>query len=407
MPTVSVIMPVYNGEKYIRQAIDSVLSQSYKDWELIVVDDGSTDKTSKILESYHDPRISCLHQSNQGLSSARNAGISKVRGEYVAFLDADDEWEPAFLECCVMELDRNETLAGVYTRNSFIDSRGQILPRLGGAMVPCAGFRARILEGGFFPQHAAVVRSSVVHDVGMFDAGLTSAEDWDFWIRMSKNHQLLAIPLPLARYRSYPGSMSTNAPRMHANCIAVVTKHFGPPTGLPSLWHDEKRRAFGFAYRCGAFRFFQQRQPDVAWELLHQAITVYPALLNRIDTFYEIACGDQPNGIRGYASKLEIERHGADMLARLDGLFHIDRSLGGWRHVAYGNAYLALGMLTDEAKEWGKARVYFARAFRANPSLMASRAIARRFLKLCAGQRLVDTARRLHKRTSHRRAIPT
>jgi glycosyltransferase involved in cell wall biosynthesis len=396
MPRVSVVIPTYNHAHYLPYAVQSVLRQTYADWEAIVVDDGSTDDTADVVARFTDPRIRYIYQENQGLPAARNTGIRAAQSDYLAFLDADDEWEPGFLRRCIGVLSADSTLTGVYTRNYFIDEHGQPLPRLGGQVVPPTAFRSRILQSGLFPAHAALVRADVIREIGHFDIRLTSLEDWDLWIRLSARYQMQGISEPLARYRVYPGSMSTNAARMHANRMAVLTKHFGPPEGDSATWCEEKRRAYGFAYRSAAFGYIQQDQPDEGWRLLAQAASIWPHLLGRLDTFYELACDNQPKGYRGQADLLDIEGNGAEMLKRLDGLFvEAGPPLEPLRRAAYGNAYLALGILSDQAGRWAAARRCLFKAVLANQRLLGSYSVIRRLLKLCAGHHLAHLGRLL------------
>ena len=195
-PLASVIIPAYNQATFLPCALRSILSQTFTDWETIIIDDGSTDDTAAVAASFIDPRIRYIYQKNQGLSAARNRGIRAARGIYLTFLDADDEWEQQFLQCCATTLDDNRTLGGVYTLSYFVDQQSNTLPRLGGCIVPPSEFRARNLEGGFFPMHASLIRASVCQEVGQFDTGLTSEEDWDLWLRISERYQLRGIPNP-------------------------------------------------------------------------------------------------------------------------------------------------------------------------------------------------------------------
>lgn len=395
-PRVSVVIPCFNHASYLDRAIHSVLAQEFGAWEAIVVNDGSTDDTATVVAQYDDPRIRYIYQDNQGLSAARNTGIRAAEGIYLAFLDADDEWEPDFLQCCVGVLESGGTLAGVYTLNYFIDDQGTRLPQLGGQIVSTASFRSRNLEGGFFPPNAVLVRSGLVRAVGLFDTRLTSEEDWDLWIRISERHEMQGIPRPLARYRVHPGSMSTNAARMHANRMLVLAKYFGPPEGDPHGWPEEKRQVYAFAYQSTARQYIQQGQSDEGWHFMTQAISTWPLLLERVDTFYELACDDQPFGFRGQADQVDLAESGAKMLGRLHDVLAADSSvLAPLRRPAYSNAYLALAMLSDQAGRWNVARRYLLRASRANPRLLISVPFLRRLLKLCAGHRLVDLGRRL------------
>jgi len=384
---VSVIIPCYNHGHYLPYALQSVLDQTLTYWEAIIVDDGSTDDTAAVAYSVSDPRIRYIHQENKGLSAARNTGIRAAQGERLAFLDADDEWESTFLARCLETLEQDERLGFVYSRNSFIDAQGMLLPNSGGQALSHEQFRLRILEGGFFAVHAVLLRRRVLAAIGDFDTNLTSVEDWDLWLRISQYYPVLGIDESLARYRVYPGSMATNTARMHASRMAVLTKHFGPLEGDLVRWSLEKRSAYAFAYRTTALGYIAQGDRDEGWRYLYQAVETYPGLLQRLDTFYELACGDQPKGYRGQAQLLDIEANGAEMLRRLDALFSdASPSLLELRGGAFGNAYLSLAMLSDQAGEWGPARRYLRRAIQSHPGLARDPLVVRRCLKLSLGR---------------------
>lgn len=389
------IIPCFNHAHYLPHAVNSVVAQTFTDWEAIIVDDGSTDNTREVAAQFTDPRIRTVYQANHGLSAARNTGIRAAQGEYLAFLDADDEWDLCFLEVCVEALSAQKTLAAVVTLARFIDENGRVLPRMGGQAVGVQEFRSRLLVGGFFPVNAIVVRSEAVHSAGLFDEQLTSVEDWDLWLRITANGgQMLSIPQPLACYRVVTGSMSTNAARMHANRLAVLAKHFGPLEGDLRAWPAEKRLGYAFAYRTTALGYIAQQEPDEGWRFLRQAAQIDPVILQRLDTFYELALGDQPRGYRGEARLVNLARNGTDMLQRLDELFSsADSPVKALRSAAYGNAYLALVMISDQAGDWAEARRYMRQAVRSNPTLLRSAAHMRRLLKLHAGQKLIQVLR--------------
>ncbi|MEM4724269.1 MAG: glycosyltransferase family A protein, partial [Candidatus Hadarchaeum sp.] len=113
MSSVSVIIPCYNHGHYLPCAVNSVMAQTFADWEAIIVDDGSTDNTREVAAQFTDSRVRYIYQDNRGLAAARNTGIRAAQGEYLAFLDADDEWEPTFLEACVAALSQQPALAAV------------------------------------------------------------------------------------------------------------------------------------------------------------------------------------------------------------------------------------------------------------------------------------------------------
>jgi len=401
-PIVSVIIPCYNHGHYLPCAVNSVLAQTFTDWEAIIVDDGSTDNTREVAAQFTDPRIRYIYQENRGLAAARNTGIRAAQGKYLAFLDADDEWEPRFLEICTRTLAGQSTAAAVVTLTRFIDENGAVLPKTGGQVFSASEVRGRLLEGGFFPVHAVLVRAEAVHAAGLFDTGLQGqgTEDWDLWLRITANGgAMLSIPQPLARYRVYSGSMSTHAGRMHANRMAVLARHFGPPTGDPKTWPEEKRRAYAFAYRSAALGYIMQGDGDEGWRYLQRGAETDPIILRRLDTFYELALGDQPRGYRGQAQGLDLERNGVELLRGLDALFaSAGAEVQALRGVAYGNAYLALAMLADQAGRWSLARGYLRRAIRSHPTFLRDPAILRRLLKLHLGQRVVGSLRHAWRR---------
>lgn len=401
MPTVSVITPCYNHGHYLPHAVNSILAQTFTGWEAVIVDDGSTDNTREVAAQFTDPRIRYIYQENRGLSAARNAGIRAAQGQFLAFLDADDEWEERFLEVCVRALAGQVEMTAAVTLSRFIDENGAVLPRTGGQVVNATRFRDRLLEGGFFPPNTVLIRAEAVHAVGLFDEELTSVEDWDLWLRITADGgNLLSIAEPLARYRVSTGSMSTNAARMHANRMAVLAKHFGPPAGDPSSWPAEKRRGYAFAYRSAAYGYIAQREADQGWRHLARAAQIEPGLLRRLDTFYELALGDQPRGYRGEAKLVDLAANGAELLHRLEALFAAaGPAVQALKGPAYGHAYLALAMLSDQADDWSAARRYLRRAVRAHPALLRDRSVIRRWIKLSLGQRTANALRGLRSAT--------
>lgn len=394
-------MPVYNGEAFITRAIESVLAQTHPHWELIVVNDGSIDDTGDVVAQFTDPRIRCIHQENRGLARARNTGIGEAQGQYLAFLDSDDEWVPQFLERCIAALESESKLAGVYTFNYHIDQNGVRLPKLGGQVVPPEALHDRLLQGGFFPPCAVVARASVVQAVGLFDTGLEGqgAEDWDLWLRIAQLFPMQGIPEPLARYRVYSGSMSTGAAKMYACRMSVLAKHYGPPVGDPPAWPADKRQAYAFAYRTTALGYIAQMDADEGWRYLSKAVEIEPHLLQRLDTFYELALGDQARGYRGQAELVDVRHDGVEMLRRMDTLFAAaSPPVQALRGVGYGNAYLALAMLSDQAGDWSAARRYLKQAIRSYPRLLRDPLVVRRLLKLSLGQRTANNLRQTRAR---------
>lgn len=223
---VSVIIPCYNYADYMSAAIESVLQQDYKNYELIVIDDGSTDNTAEITAKYNG-KIRYIRQENQGLSATRNNGINYSLNDYICFLDADDEWEAGFLSRIMEEFKSvPEDVAVIACLDSKIGKYGEsIEDREHNSKLGEITTKDILLKNRFFPG-AAVIKKNVFKDVGIFDQSLRSSEDRDMWIRISCMHKIWLIPDRLIRVRKHGENMSSNARRMRENKLAVVRKSY-------------------------------------------------------------------------------------------------------------------------------------------------------------------------------------
>ncbi len=238
-PLVSVIMPVYNGVAFLGQAIDSVLAQTLREFEVIVVDDGSSDGSGELADRYareHPQHVRVVHQENQGLPLARNAAIAVARGRYLALLDADDLWLPGHLAACVGVLESHSSVGLVHADTEDIDASGQVLA----ARVPCLRwprraardpFRAMLLRRQNVACLTAVFRRSVVERVGGFDPRFNrlGSEDRDMWLRIAEVSDLVYLDELHAHYRVHGNNMSANAERMWRAQRLLVDKFSARP----------------------------------------------------------------------------------------------------------------------------------------------------------------------------------
>lgn len=185
MPLVSVIIPVYNAERYIGRAIKSALSQTYRDIEIIVVDDGSTDRTAEIIQSFKDPRIRCIYQQNKGLGSARNAGIRESRGKYITNLDADDEYLPEKVAKQVEFFERNPEYKAVYcnTLQFYSDAPDRLFKKRGPH--PSGDIFPDLLHSSVINPNTVMLAKEVYEKIGMVDERRDSPEDWELWLRIA------------------------------------------------------------------------------------------------------------------------------------------------------------------------------------------------------------------------------
>ncbi len=208
-PLISVVIPVHNAAPYLLQTLESVRAQVFQNYELIVVDDCSTDDSYAIASGFGNVR--CLRASNRGAAAARNTGIREARGRYVAFLDADDLWLPDKLERQAARLLANSETAWVYSDANVFTSAGRVICRIGDRIRLYKGYILQpLLLRSFIPSATPVVKRSALLDAGLFDeAGERRiGEDWSLWLRLAERWPIDLIDEPLALIRSHRQSSS-------------------------------------------------------------------------------------------------------------------------------------------------------------------------------------------------------
>ena len=224
-PLVSIITPVYNGEKYLEETLLSVFSQTYKHWELIVVDDGSTtDACAKICQKYPD-KLNYIRQENRGPNAARNEGIHRAKGEFVAFMDADDLWLTDKLEKQVsfyqLLMSRGIQAGLVYTKSLNIDDTGKVVGR--SSLNQSGNIYNDLIYANIVGTPSSVmVHKNVFNQAGYFDESLRSWEDWELWIRISRKYEIHCLDEFLTRYRRTENAASRNTGLMASNVERIV-----------------------------------------------------------------------------------------------------------------------------------------------------------------------------------------
>lgn len=244
MELVSVVMPVFNGERYLEATLASVFAQTYPDIELIVVDDGSTDRSLEILEAFGN-RVVLVRQQNRGSAAARNLGIQKAKGKWIAFLDADDIWEPEKIQrqlaqCGGFIWSYTDTVFMGGVNNGRRDS--EFTPKLHGAVVD------KLICGNFISTSAVLVSRQALLEVGGFDESLRSIQDWDLWVRLAGCWPVGYVDEPLVRYRVHSGSTSRGTRNTLPNHMRVIDKMFAPGSvgaGLQHLMPKAKANSYG------------------------------------------------------------------------------------------------------------------------------------------------------------------
>lgn len=276
MPRVSVIIPTYNRADLVAEAIDSVLTQSYCDLEVIVVDDGSTDNTAEVIKQYGQ-RIRVVRQQNAGEPLARNAGIRVASGEFVCFLDSDDIWMPSKLVRQVEVLEREPDLAWVYSDAFvFYGTNRQPAYLLSQACSQFDGaIGARLLLADFIPLSTLIVRRTVLDEVGWF-AELPRGPDWDLWLRIAARYPVRRLADPLVGYRVHEGSLSElqSIELKHRWLVEVIERAI---LFAPSVYQPYRARALAAQYvRTGRVVAVQGNGAE-AREYFLQAARLTPA----------------------------------------------------------------------------------------------------------------------------------
>jgi glycosyltransferase involved in cell wall biosynthesis len=258
MPKVSVVITVYNSMPYLPETVESVLRQTFDDFEVLIIDDGSTDQTLEWVSQLNHPNVNVITQENQGVSVARNTGIHNSKGTYVAFLDGDDLWEPTKLEKQVILLDQNPDIGLVHTWLAPINEQGQPT----GRVMTCkadGNVWERMIESNMVACSAAVVRRSCFEAVGVFDADLRFAEDWDMWIRVADRYSFAVVKEPLVQYRLHANSKSKKYATRLQDFHKIIEKAFQTvPFELLYL----RNRSYGHINMCIAWKCIQGIEKD-------------------------------------------------------------------------------------------------------------------------------------------------
>lgn len=240
---VTIIVPTYNREPFLKEAIDSVLAQDYGSWELIIVDDGSTDNSKAVIESYlQDSRIEYHYQDNAGQSSARNKAMAMARGEYIAFLDSDNKWFPNRLSLGVAVLDQMPNVAVAYGDIVIIDEHGNEtsrdnMRRHSGRVVD------RLLMDNFVSMNTTLTRKIAIDTIGNVNASIRRADDYDLWLRLSGQFNFHYIPEFMAYYRVMDDQISSNKDGRFISNEAIIRNFLSSTPNAVTLL--EKRKGLG------------------------------------------------------------------------------------------------------------------------------------------------------------------
>lgn len=270
---VSVVIPVFNQAEYIRASVACALEQTSRPLEVIVVDDGSTDDTKRQLEPFLD-QVTYVWQENAGLSAARNAGIRRSCGEWIALLDADDLWHRQKLETQLLAVGKRSDVALVGSPPAkFLPDVLPENPRVSNLGVPDFLVSARIGPS------SALIRRKAVDCLGLFDESLRSVEDRDMWLRIAARFQCLLVESPCWWYRRHAQQMSRKAQRMFENYRRVLDKFFDENP----RYRNFRALAMSYLYFDAAVAHFDEGSRIAALAYLAQSVAHRPVGLGDVN----------------------------------------------------------------------------------------------------------------------------
>ena len=285
MPKVDVIIPAYNAASFLPMALESVIAQTYSDWKIILIDDGSTDNTQDVVARYAGQlrsKLLYIRQANRGLPAARNAAIANCSAEFLALLDADDVWLPNRLEESLKRFEGRPDVGLSYGFISRIDAAGVVVDTFTN--------RSEFPEGHVAPQiymrtmnlpcPTVTFRRECVEAVGVFDESLQATEDRDLWLRIAQRYTVSLVPKVIAQYRMSPHGMTTDPNRMLKAQLQFVRKHYG----TPGCGRRARRVALGWIYRQRAEALAARKKRWSALASALRALGYYPFELSNIRT---------------------------------------------------------------------------------------------------------------------------
>ena len=280
-PVVSIVIPTYNQACFLDKALESVFAQSFPFWEIIIVNNYSTDNTIEIINNYSDPRVHLINIHNNGIIAAsRNKGIFHAKGKWIAFLDSDDTWYPEKLERCLQEIEKTDADAvchgECWTRPDGYNRDVAYGPETR------ASYKSLLYDGNCISTSAVVVRRCLLEKVGLFseEQNLVTAEDYDLWLKLSKNRmKILFISDILGEFRIHPDGNSQSVMRNTSSIMNVIEKHYSELKEKTVLDKFRFKRAKSLVLYGGGRGLQKQNHRYDAFKLFLQSILMYPFIL--------------------------------------------------------------------------------------------------------------------------------
>lgn len=288
-PRVSIVIPAYNARRTIADAIDSCLAQTYTDFEIIVIDDGSTDGTADLLAARYsgEPRLRVIRQANSGVSAARNAGILAARGEFVHFLDADDILMPTKLEASLKIVDSDPEIGVVYGPGQPVEDDGitpipMVYPPLPSGDVLKEWISGVMANGTFGVTPSVMVRRVLFDTVGLFSPIPTPTEDWDMWIRLAAVTRFGALKDVLVRYRRLETGLSARKRATALGRLRTIQRARELPEVKRLYSEDTLNRMEAGRWHTAALAHWKDGDRAAARDAFARAYDLDPSLSRRL-----------------------------------------------------------------------------------------------------------------------------
>ena len=280
MSTISVIVPAYNAECTIVETVESVQRQTFSDFELILINDGSTDRTLEVLNAFKDQRLKIFSYENAGVSVARNRGIAHATGEFIAFLDADDLWAPNKLELQLAALKKHLAAGVAYSWTQIMDEQGKSLHTLDPVFFEGNVYGELLLWNFLYSGSNPLVRKQALEAAGEFDPTLTHGEDWEFYLRLAASWPFVVVPEPQIFYRQTSSSASSKIDVMERAVLRAIEKvFFVAPAELQTLKNHSLANFYQFLAHLYLKRVAGVFGAKQAEQKLQRAIRAYPNIL--------------------------------------------------------------------------------------------------------------------------------
>lgn len=395
-PLLSIIIPAYNAERFVRAALESVFNQTFKDFEVIVVDDGSNDRTAEIVRGFKG--VNYHYQQNQGAAAARNNALILARGRYIAFLDADDLWHPEMLDTCVRILDNNALVGAVHTNWLHIDVNGNLIAAQSGWQPWRGDVFSRLLVDIAFITASIVWRKEWFDSIGGIDVTPEINDDWINWLRIAgRGCRFEYSERPMAFYRKHEHNItrvqSTRVIGWRLRALDKICTEFKVPEGLRNL-------AYARTYWIATVDYLRLGCHDEAISSFLKTTLLDARILDRRSTYFAFA---NPDADSHYWDRFDAEKAELELKKILDGFFSLEnlpKELFSKRREIWGKAYWSLAQMAYTA---GYIHALSARQFLGHSLLLAPRQIFRIghflwVLRIIAGKRFVDKVHRRGKR---------